>query len=213
MHGISLRRLGHNVRIVEQSSTSNRPSLAVGMGAGPYVQQWMEKHDRSKLPYSLPAGLQIINKASEVTRRFNAAWRMTSWDVLYYRLRANFDGLTSNHCPNSYVEQGEAGKGYYDFAKKVTSIEIAGDGTGRLEVFFDDLSNGSKGTIVADFVIAADGASSLIRQQLLHEPIRPYSGYVAWRGTVPEKEVSLKTVSLLEHHFSAFTMPTGYMVS
>ncbi|KAK6388761.1 hypothetical protein LTR81_027142 [Elasticomyces elasticus] len=39
-------------------------------------------------------------------------------------------------------------------------------------------------------VIAADGASSTIRRLLAPEVERKYAGYVAWRGTCPETELS-----------------------
>lgn len=42
----------------------------------------------------------------------------------------------------------------------------------------------------ADMVIAADGGSSTIRKLLQPDVQRTYAGYVAWRGTVPELELS-----------------------
>lgn len=214
MHGIILKRLGHNVHILEQSSTSLRPALAAGITAGPYFQEFMKKHDRCQEPYSLPSAVQFINATASVTRKFNVPLKMTSWDVLYYRLRANFDGFTSDHCPRSYVNEDNEGNAFFDLGKKVTGVQSRADGKEGLEVAFDDLIDPSKGSsIFADYVVVADGASSSIRQQLIPEPHRPYSGYVAWRGTVPEEDVSPETVSLLDRHFSAFVMKKSYMVS
>ena len=211
MHGIVLKRLGHNVHILEQVQTSQRPALGAGISAGPYCQEFMAKHDRSQQPYGTPSStVQFFNVDGIATRHFKFASKMASWDVLYYRLRANFDGLTSNHCSQSYADEPGEGKGFYDLGKKVINVVSAKE---KLEVAFEDLASGSKGTLHADYVVAADGASSIIRQQLFHEPHRPYSGYVAWRATVPENEVEADTVSLLDDHFSIFKMRRSYMCS
>lgn len=42
----------------------------------------------------------------------------------------------------------------------------------------------------ADLVIATDGPSSKIRRILLPDVERKYVGYIGWRGTVHEKEIS-----------------------
>ena len=41
-----------------------------------------------------------------------------------------------------------------------------------------------------DLVIAANGPSSAVRRILSSEGERAYAGYVAWRGTVSEREAS-----------------------
>ena len=49
---------------------------------------------------------------------------------------------------------------------------------------------GGAGQSVADMVVAADGPSSTIRRLLEPEVERKYVGYVAWRGTCPETQLS-----------------------
>ena len=213
MHGIVLLRLGHNVTILEQSKESLRPAQAAGILVGPYFQEFMNKHDRSKQDYSMPNAIQFINQQAKVTRRLSFPLKMTSWDTLYYRLRANFDGFITEYCPVSYVNKEEQGRGVFDLGKRVTSVQDNRDSTGKLRVMFDDLTAGTEGMVLADFVVAADGANSAIRRQLIPEPQPGYSGYVAWRGTVPEEDVAEETVSLLDHQFSAYVMRGSYMVS
>src|SRR5439155_7781660 len=48
-----------------------------------------------------------------------------------------------------------------------------------------------RGTVHADLLVAADGPSSSLRRLLLPAAShRTYAGYVAFRGTVPESELS-----------------------
>jgi 2-polyprenyl-6-methoxyphenol hydroxylase-like FAD-dependent oxidoreductase len=199
MHGIVLSRLGHNVHILEQNETNERSALAAGINVGPRVQEFMKKYDLSGKPYTLPTGAQFINH-NGVKRRLGLKLQMTSWDVIYYRLRANYDGFKSSYCTESY------GDGRISIGTKVISVSESD----KLVVTYQD-STGI-GKLSADYVIAADGASSIIRQQFGLKP-RTYSGYVAWRGVVPEDQISPKTKNLLDGNFSAFTMPNGYMVS
>ncbi len=60
-------------------------------------------------------------------------------------------------------------------------------------VDFEDLVNKAsdgRGSVRADLVIAADGSTSHIRQLLRPHLKHTCAGYVAWRGTVLESEVS-----------------------
>ena len=56
-------------------------------------------------------------------------------------------------------------------------------------VYYDE-KDGISGNIMADLVIAADGPQSKTRQILEPHWACRYVGYVAWRGTMVEKEMS-----------------------
>lgn len=58
-----------------------------------------------------------------------------------------------------------------------------------------DFADGS--TVEADLVVCADGVNSVFRKALLPDAQREYSGYVAWRGMVPESELSPATQQAL----------------
>jgi len=49
----------------------------------------------------------------------------------------------------------------------------------------------------ADLLVCADGVSSLARSRLLPEVTPAYSGYVAWRGTRPERDLTAATAERL----------------
>lgn len=53
MHGIVLKRLGHNVRILNRDPTSFLESQGAGITAFEKVQEFFSKHDLSKQLYSI----------------------------------------------------------------------------------------------------------------------------------------------------------------
>lgn len=83
---------------------------------------------------------------------------------------------------------------------------------GLATVDFENLENGGNGNFHAHSVLVADGQSSIIRRNFMPGPLeQSYSGYVVWRGTVPEKDVSEDTRKLFDKRFNVFAMPRGYI--
>ena len=111
--------------------------------------------------------------------------KMTSWDLLYYVLRANFDGVKSAYCDVPGPQEGE-GKAMYSYGCIVKNVTKQNEG---IELEYED-NQGKIETTMADLVIGADGPSSKIRGLFMPDVKREYTGYVAWRGTVPEKSAS-----------------------
>ncbi|THX29001.1 FAD/NAD(P)-binding domain-containing protein, partial [Aureobasidium pullulans] len=97
MHGIMLSRLGHHVHILEQSTENFRHGQAAGIRAGPEAQKFLSEFDLHKhYPYAVDCpGMQFINQRSDYGRFVKFPMKQTSWTMLYYRLRANFDGLVT----------------------------------------------------------------------------------------------------------------------
>ena len=135
------------------------------------------------------------------------AQRMTSWDLLYYLCRANFDGVESEYLDGRGVpgmEEGE-GKGVYGYGRVVTGVDE--DGDGRVKVTYEDTKVGEAKTqsSVADLVLVADGPSSKIRRLLNPKASsRTYAGYLAFRGTVPESELSEEATAVFVEKFPFF---------
>lgn len=94
MHGIMIKRLGHNVRILDQSISSIRTDHAAGMGTGRDDLEFFKEHDIDPHQYSFNCpGMQRLDKNANIEHRLNIPLNLTSWNVLYYRLRANFDSF------------------------------------------------------------------------------------------------------------------------
>ncbi|KAI5238876.1 FAD/NAD(P)-binding domain-containing protein [Aureobasidium subglaciale] len=212
MHGVMLTRRGHHVRVLEQSTENIRHGQAAGIRAGPEVQRFLKEFDQYKdQPYALDCpGMQFINKKSEYKRFINFPMQQTSWTMLYYRLRANFDGLVSKHCPNA--TRSGTGEAIYDLGRQLVSLT---ERDSQVEVEYKDLSTGKTLSLMADLVIGADGSHSAVRRNFFpaqRGQDRPYAGYLAWRGGVLESEVSDETRSLLKNNFTVFRMPKNYIL-
>jgi 2-polyprenyl-6-methoxyphenol hydroxylase-like FAD-dependent oxidoreductase len=123
---------------------------------------------------------------------------MTSWDLVYYMLRANFDGVKSEYCEVPTPLDTD-GKVKHLHGHKVTGVKEDGD---KVEVSFS--TKDGEGSMTADFLVGADGPSSTIRSFFHPEVQRTYAGYVALRGTIPEEEVSLSTREAFSERFTFF---------
>ena len=215
MHGITLKRLGCDVQILEQNTSNDRESQAAGIGISPKVTELLERNAIPLEGIGFPsAGIHIIGHDLSRIGGFPYQMSLTAWTVLYHRLRAYYDGFTSTKCPQvvptSHFSPGTA---IYDLGKRVTSVQPITDGQG-IQVTYDSLLDKSTNSIIADLVLAADGGNSLIRQYLAPEVTRPYSGYVAWRGCVPESIVSQPTRDLLLGIMTYHPTPShGYLVT
>ena len=114
-----LRQLGHNVRIFERASSSVRESQAAGITAGPHVGQFFNEYDAYDAPWFLAArGAKILNTDSQVRLYRKMPLKNTSWDVLYQRMRAIFDGLASEHYPTLPLRISENnGKASFEYGR------------------------------------------------------------------------------------------------
>ncbi|HXV72859.1 MAG TPA: monooxygenase [Acidimicrobiia bacterium] len=83
----------------------------------------------------------------------------------------------------------EFGRTAYHFGHEVVGFETRGD---RVEVRLAD-----GGVDEGDLLVFADGMGSTGRSHLAPAVQPEYSGYVAWRGTVPESSLSAATRSLI----------------
>ncbi|MCJ1352162.1 MAG: hypothetical protein MMC33_002146 [Icmadophila ericetorum] len=148
-----------------------------------------------------------MDKAARVVRTKDVVMQMTSWSVLYYRLRANFDGLRSDMCMVPTHETG-VGNAIYDYGKTVTDISYD---DGLVTVQYGSV-DGTSSSLQADLVIAADGPGSFIRQKLLPKVKRQYAGYIAWRGFANENDISEETKQALGESLTYHLTGKGHIL-
>jgi 2,6-dihydroxypyridine 3-monooxygenase len=67
-------------------------------------------------------------------------------------------------------------------------------------------------TSVCDLLVCADGIDSSSRQRLLPAIVPRYAGYVAWRGTVPEGELSTATFERLRDAITYQLLPNSHIL-
>jgi 2-polyprenyl-6-methoxyphenol hydroxylase-like FAD-dependent oxidoreductase len=210
MHGVVLKRLGHDVCILEQNTQSLRGDLAAGITAHPQVEEFFRIHDHIQEPWSVYSpGIQFLAKSCAVKRYLNRPFQMTSWAVLYYRLRANYDSFASDFCPKSPPSTEHDGVVTYEVGKRATNLTLYGS---TVTLYFDNLLTHEQGSLQADLVILADGASSSLRSIFFPSVQRTYAGYVAFRGTVPEADVSEEAKKIFDPHLSYFTFKNSYIL-
>ncbi|PLB54918.1 FAD/NAD(P)-binding domain-containing protein [Aspergillus steynii IBT 23096] len=223
MNALTLHSLGCSVLILEKSPTHTPPSHMAGIAIGPDVLTLLSRFDRAAhIPLGIPSQALQSPDTNGCLRPFLRLPRlMTSWDALYFRLRANFDGLRSGYVVDPPGPEAQGGEGVesarnrarYEIGKRVVGVENAKDGTGRVCVTVQDSCCEGQGeeaeiqheyTLTADLVLGADGANSIVRNTFLgpRDPERRYAGYLAWRGVVPENQVSETTRSLFSHNIT-----------
>ena len=212
MNGIMLRHQGYTVTILEQDpATSQRRSQAAGITPGPDFLKFMEKYDRTSRPISdgkFP--MYICAKDGSAAKKLPVSFDYSSLGLLNSILRANFDCHVSKACPIPPEPIGGPGESIYLSGKCVTGVQFTGE---KVLVQYTDVLSQSHDSIVSDLVIAADGSSSTIRNIIWPKVRRHYSGYVSWRGTVPESQVSVATSDYFDKCAKFFKhLPKGYML-
>lgn len=172
----------------------------------------LDKYDATGRPSAIPSRflsvawrkrLRIINHP--------APRHMSNWGTLYLILRANFDGKTSEMVPNSPPSRKGDGRVAYRAGKRAVGLTYSKQ-DGIVHVGFKDVETGERGTISADMVIAADGVHSTVKK-ILHVPSeKRYSGYIGWRGTVPERLLSPETVECFYSRLNFSLMKKTYCI-
>lgn len=219
--GLALKTLeaGHDITILERNPDPLLHNQGAGIVAGGDTLSFFKKYVRNDRPIAVSSHRrQYLGRDGEIVHTEEMVQNMTSvrtsvakiapkakidktqqWDLAYYLLRANFDYTASDYCetPAPLPHEGNV---VHIHDRKVTALQPDGD---QVSVAWET-SKGEKGSIVADFVIGADGPSSTVRRILQPEVERTYAGYCALRGTVPEDEVSAAAKEAFSERFTFF---------
>jgi 2-polyprenyl-6-methoxyphenol hydroxylase-like FAD-dependent oxidoreductase len=189
--GVLLARAGHEVLLFERS----RSGLE-GRGAGLVIQRDVFSILRA-IGCEHVARVGVVAKervtfdrAGQIVERHETPQTQVSWDLLYKTFREQLPA-------DSYVG-----------AEAVVEVGQGVDGAW--------LRTAGGRRIDADLLIGADGIGSLARSAVALTAEGPqYSGYVAWRGLVPETSLPRQAEILLDR-FAFFNDPgshaLGYLV-
>ncbi|GAW26854.1 putative 2-polyprenyl-6-methoxyphenol hydroxylase-like oxidoreductase protein [Rosellinia necatrix] len=198
--GVALKALGHDTTVLERAGRALLRDQGAGIVAGGDTLAFLARYDRCGRPVAVASrARQYLDLAGGVVHAEEARQQMTSWDLMYHLLRANYDGVVSAYCDAPAPVPGH-GAAVHLHDRTVTDIkrEQDGDGNEGVRVFWRSGSgsgNGSgeekeEGSVFADVVVGADGPSSTVRALVQPGVERRYAGYCALRGTVPEGEAS-----------------------
>jgi 2-polyprenyl-6-methoxyphenol hydroxylase-like FAD-dependent oxidoreductase len=209
MHGIMLRSLGHNVHIIEQSQSVVRSDHAAGITAQPQVVEFFRRYGFSKETWSVHCpGVQFLDANANVKWFIKKPLEMTSWTVLYNHLRERFDYRQKDNLDQGSNTTSEP-TATWSFGRRATNIV---DGGKAVTIEFEELPHRQTGSIKADLVLVAEGSGSTARRILLPGTDRRYSGYLAWRGTVTEANVSDETRKVLGSRLTYFCISNSYIL-
>ncbi|TKA80321.1 hypothetical protein B0A55_02209 [Friedmanniomyces simplex] len=209
--GVALKTHGYNTTLLERTPENLLHNQGAGIVAGGDTLEFFKRYDRTGKPVAVPSFKRLyLNQKGDVIHEEVNRQNMTSWDLCYYLLRANYDRVDS-----PYLEDGKLpetretdGEVTYIYGATVTGIEDKGD---QVLVSYKQ-KHPTDGTedpaaIHADLVIAADGPSSTIRGILEPHVQRTYAGYCVLRGTVPEPEASEAALAVFSERFCFFHAP------
>ena len=182
-----LRDLGHDVDVFERS----RGELT-GFGAGIVahevgVRYFVERTTTSPDEMTVPVGTyRLLDGSGALLFEEPVNYRFMSWGTLYRALLAVF-GRTRYH-------QGEALVGFSQDEDRV-AVRFASGSEERY-----------------DLLVLADGVLSTGRQRLFPgvEPV--YSGYVAWRGTVAERDIPARVLERIDGTLTYALVPNSHIL-
>ena len=200
--GVALKQHGFDTTILERNPTNLLDNQGAGIVAGGDTLAFFERYDRCGRDVAVPSQKRMyLDREGRVVHEEVMRQTMTSWDLAYYLLRANYDGVRSGYCKAPQPEEGD-GTIDYRYGCTVTGFEEEGE---KVRVFYEN--NGEKKSVLCDLLVGADGPSSTIRTILHPEIERKYAGYVVIRGTVPEGEASKEAQEAFVERFTFFHAP------
>ncbi len=163
-----LRDAGCDVRVYERSSAALQ-ARGAGIAALEATLRYLtERGGRPVAQVCSSTGwIRFLRADGSTEHEQRHRYLFSSWNTIYRSLLELFG-------PDRYLLDTEV----TGFRQDADSVRITlGDGAGNIT-----------GTD-ADLLVCADGVSSLARGQLLPGVTPAYSGYVAWRGTRPERDL------------------------
>jgi 2,6-dihydroxypyridine 3-monooxygenase len=161
-----LRDLGCEVDILERSGTA-LSSRGAGIVEHPTTMRYLHERRRHEEFSTSAVWWRYLHPDGSVLYEEPCRYRFTAWNTLYRALLGEFDPAR------------------YHLSSEVLSCAQDAD---RVVV---TLADGRR--LDAELLVAADGVLSTARAQLLPEVRPEYAGYVAWRGTVREADLSDET--------------------
>lgn len=163
-----LRDAGCQVRVFERSSAALQARGAGIAALDATLRYLTERGGRRRADVcSSTDWIRFLRPDGSVEYEQRHRYLFSSWNTIY---RSLLELLS----PADYL-----------LGREVTGFSQSGDGV-RVT-----LADGPAAG--ADLLVCADGVSSLARSRLLPQVRPSYSGYVAWRGTLPEQDLPAAT--------------------
>ena len=182
-----LRDLGCEVDVFERSGTALE-ARGAGIGLHPMTTRYFDESselDTTMVEIELP-WLQFLSASGERIHQERMNYRFSSWNTIYRGLVRCFD-----------ERRYHLGSEVAEFSQDDRGVNVR-------------LTSGSTHTL--DMLVCADGISSGARAKLLPRAEARYAGYVAWRATVPESELTPTSFETLRDAITYNLLPAGHVL-
>jgi 2,6-dihydroxypyridine 3-monooxygenase len=163
-----LRDIGCDVRVFERSSSALQARGAGIAALDATLRYLVERGGHEPADVCSSTGwIRFLNRDGSLRHEQRHRYRFSSWNTIYRSMLQLLDAER------------------YLLGHEVVTFDQAGD------TVTATLADGSQAG--ADLLVCADGVSSIARARLIPEVAPSYAGYVAWRGTFPERSLSPAT--------------------
>lgn len=182
-----LRDAGHDVTVFERSPTELKDR-----GAGIVCLEAASRYIAERIGYPIDDFtiktdyVRYLGRGNDVIFEQAHNYRFSSWTTVYRLLLKSFD------------------QDRYRLSHDVVGWSNDGDG---VEVQFAEGE-----PFRADLLVCADGVGSLARKKLQPRAMSRYAGYVAWRGTVPERDVEPALAARLGEAITYYVMANSHFL-
>ncbi len=176
---------GHRVTIYERSPVELEERGA-GIGFLPATGRYLRERagvDLATISVTT-SRIRHLHRDGRVAHEIEHHYLFSSWNTVYRAMLRCFD-------PQRYLLGHEL-------------VELDAD---RPALGF---ANGL--AVEPEMVVCADGVGSTARQRLLSEAEPEYSGYVAWRGVVPETDLSTATRAALDDALTYYVLANSHIL-
>jgi 2,6-dihydroxypyridine 3-monooxygenase len=182
-----LRDAGCDVRVLERSSTE-LTARGAGIAALSTTLAYLVKRGgfRARDVCSATDWIRFLHRDGTAAFEQRHRYLFSSWNTIYRSLLGLFDADR------------------YLLGQEVTDFRQAGD------TVMVTLASGEQAD--GNLLVCADGVGSLGRERLAPAAGRTYAGYVAWRGTVPERDLSPGTRELLGNAITYQVLPGSHIL-
>ena len=176
---------GHDVTVYERSPIELEERGA-GIGFLPATYRYLVEHASISLDAVAVRTHHIrhLGRDGAVAHESAHQYLFSSWNTVYREMLACFD------------------RSRYRLARELVAIELE-----PLSLRFAD------GAVVRpDLAVLADGVGSTGRAALLPDALPQYSGYVAWRGVVPETRLTAATRAALDDAITYYVYANSHIL-
>jgi 2-polyprenyl-6-methoxyphenol hydroxylase-like FAD-dependent oxidoreductase len=180
--GIALRGIGCDVSIYERAK-GPMTSRGAGIVVRPSLLRLLREAGAPELPMTSCLYRRFLLPDGGDGLQAESPLRFTSWAAIYRTLRTAF--------PDGDYQQGSTLTGFEQTASCVVAHFPERD------------------EVVSDLLICAEGSRSESRRRLIPATHSRYTGYVAWRGTVEEKNIPTQLMRFFDDTFTICKSRSG----